>query len=437
MSSAVQTFATNEAWFASGGVKDAFGNLNLTRQDTTSKKATTSERAGADAREELITWSILVVDWSKYILCDQTSSMETTAAILREPSARYSLEQVTIADPGPGQVLVRVAAVGHCHTDLLPRTGMLPIPMPMIAGHEGAGVVEAVGDGVTSLVVGDHVVMSFGSCGGCPPCVAGLPASCDLFAPMNLFGAALDGSVSVTDTTGAAVSARWFSQSSFAMHALAFARNAVKIDRDLPLELMAPLGCGLQTGAGTVLNVLKPAPGDSIAVFGTGAVGSAAIMAAAAAGCTTIVAIDLHPHRLELAKSLGATHVVDGRADDVGAQVMATTGRGVDHAVDTTGVNAVCTAAISALTSRGTLALVGVAQPDLVIPGNALAMGKRIVGVIEGDSDPQTFIPQLAQLWRDGKFPIERLVQTFPFAEIDHAEAEAAAGRVVKPVLLM
>lgn len=363
--------------------------------------------------------------------------MQTTAALLREPTAKYSIEQVNLADPGPGQVLVRIVAVGHCHTDLLPRTGMLPTPMPMIAGHEGAGIVEAVGGGVSSLVPGDHVVLSFGSCGACPPCAAGSPASCDLFAPLNLFGATLDGSVTVTDAHGNAVSARWFGQSSFAMHALATERNAVKIDADLPLHLMAPLGCGLQTGAGTVLNVLKPAAGDSIAVYGTGAVGSAAIMAAVSAGCTTIVAIDLHPHRLDLAKSLGATHVVDGRADNVAAEVIATTGRGVDYAVDTTGVNAVCTAAISALTSRGTLALVGVAQPDLVIPGNALAMGKRVVGVIEGDSDPQTFIPRLAQLWRDGKFPIERLVQTFPFSDIDHAEDEAAAGRVVKPVLLM
>lgn len=363
--------------------------------------------------------------------------MQTTAALLRDPTANYSIEQVNLADPGPGQVLVRIVAVGHCHTDLLPRTGMLPTPMPMIAGHEGAGVIEAIGDGVTSLVPGDHVVLSFGSCGGCPPCLAGTPASCDLFAPLNLFGATLDGSVTVTDANGNAVSARWFGQSSFAMHALATERSAVKIDTDLPLELMAPLGCGLQTGAGTVLNVLKPAAGDSIAIYGTGAVGSAAIMAAAAAGCSTIVAIDLHPHRLELATSLGATHVVDGRAEDVAAQVIAATGRGVDHAVDTTGVNAVCQAAIAALTARGTLALVGVAQPDLVIPGNALAMGKRIVGVIEGDSDPQTFIPQLAQLWRDGQFPIERLVQTFAFVEIDHAESEAAAGRVVKPVLMM
>ncbi len=368
---------------------------------------------------------------------DETATMKTTAALLREPTARYSIEEVTLADPGPGQVLVRVVAVGHCHTDLLPRTGMLPTPMPMIAGHEGAGVVEAIGDGVSSLAPGDHVVLSFGSCGTCPPCAAGSPASCDLFAPLNLFGATLDGSVTVTDASGAPVSARWFGQSSFATYALATERNAVKIDDDLPLELMAPLGCGLQTGAGTVLNVLKPSAGDSIAVFGAGAVGSAAIMAAASAGCTTIVAIDLHPHRLELARSLGATHVVDGRANDVAAQVIATTGRGVDHAVDTTGVNAVCAAAISALTSRGTLALVGVAQPDLVIPGNALAMGKRVVGIIEGDADPQQFIPQLAQLWREGKFPIERLVQTFPFAEIDHAEDEAAAGRVVKPVLLM
>jgi aryl-alcohol dehydrogenase len=363
--------------------------------------------------------------------------MEITAALLRATDGPYSLETATIADPGPGQVLVRIEAVGHCHTDLLPRAGILPIPLPVIAGHEGAGVVEAVGPGVTSVAPGDHVVLSFASCGHCPACVDGQPAACDLFAPLNLFGAALDGSVTVTDGEGASVAARWFGQSSFATHALATERNTVKIDPDLPLELMAPLGCGLQTGAGTVLNVLRPAPGDSIAVFGTGAVGSAAIMAAAAAGCTTIVGIDLHAHRLELARELGATHVVDGRAADVAAQIVAANGgRGVRHAVDTTGVNAVVAAGIESLAVGGTIALVGVAQPDLVVPAGTLAMGKTVTGVIEGAADPQTFIPLLTRLWRAGKFPIERLVQTFPLDRIDEAERAAAVGDVVKPVLL-
>jgi aryl-alcohol dehydrogenase len=330
-----------------------------------------------------------------------------------------------------------VTAVGHCHTDLLPRAGMLPIPMPMIAGHEGAGIVERVGPGVTTIAAGDHVVLSFASCGICPTCVAGHPASCDLFAPLNLFAASLDGSVAVTDGSGATVAARWFGQSSFATHALVTERNAVKVDDDLPLELMAPLGCGLQTGAGTVLNVLRPAAGDSIAIYGTGAVGLAGVMAAAAAGCTTIVGVDLHAHRLELARELGATHVVDGSASDVAAQVMAAAGgRGVMHALDTTGVGAVVDNAISALAVRGTLALVGVSQPSLVIAGGVLAMGKTVVGVIEGDADPKTFIPLLTRLWRAGRFPIEKLVKTFPLSDIDAAEAAAARGEVIKPVLL-
>jgi aryl-alcohol dehydrogenase len=362
--------------------------------------------------------------------------MLITAALLRDPSGPYSLETVDLVTPGPGQLVVKVVAAGHCHTDLLPRAGILPIPMPMTAGHEGAGIVEAVGPGVTSLAVGDHVVLSFASCGSCVPCVQGHPASCDLFAPLNLFGGTLDGSVTMTDNSGASVAARWFGQSSFATHALVTERNAVKVDADLSLELMAPLGCGLQTGAGTVLNVLRPVAGDSIAIFGTGAVGSAAIMAAKAAGCTTIVGIDLHPHRLELAKELGATHVIDGRADDLSAQIIASTGRGVQFAVDTTGVNAVTQNALAALAVRGVLALVGVSQPDLAIPAGALAMGKTVVGVIEGDADPKTFIPLLTRLWRAGRFPIEKLVQTFPLASINEAEAAAAAGSVVKPVLI-
>jgi aryl-alcohol dehydrogenase len=356
--------------------------------------------------------------------------------VLRRPDGAYSLETVELVDPGPGQVVVRIEAVGHCHTDLLPRAGVLPIPMPMIAGHEGAGVVAAVGPGVASVAPGDHVVLSFASCGACAACVAGHPASCDLFAPLNLIAAPIDGVATVTDASGTAVAARWFGQSSFATHALATERNVVKIDDDLPLELMAPLGCGLQTGAGTVINVLRPQPGESIAVFGSGAVGSAAIMAAAAAGCTTIVAVDLHRRRLDLALELGATHVVDGAAPDVAAQVIASTGRGVLHAVDTTGVGSVVATALESLSVRGTLALVGVSQPDLLVPGSALAMGKAVVGVIEGDADPKTFIPLLTRLWRRGKFPIEKLVQTFPLAEIDTAERAAAAGEVVKPVLL-
>jgi aryl-alcohol dehydrogenase len=362
--------------------------------------------------------------------------MDITAALLRDPSGPYSLESVTLADPGPGQLIVKVTAAGHCHTDLLPRAGFLPIPMPMTAGHEGAGVVEKVGPGVTSLAVGDHVVLSFASCGSCVPCLQHHPASCDLFAPLNLFAASLDGAVTMTDSSGASVAARWFGQSSFATHALVTERNAVKVDADLPLDLMAPLGCGLQTGAGTVLNVLRPVAGSSIAVFGTGAVGSAAIMAAKAAGCTTIVGIDLHPHRLELAMELGATHVIDGRAEDVSAQIIASTGRGVDFAVDTTGVNSVVQNALGGLTVRGVLALVGVSQPDLAIPAGTLAMGKSVVGVIEGDADPKVFIPLLTRLWRAGQFPIEKLVKTFPFGQINEAEAAAAAGHVVKPVLI-
>lgn len=362
--------------------------------------------------------------------------MQITAAVLRSPDAPYTIEQVELADPGPGQVLVRIVGAGHCHTDLLPRSGMLPIPMPVIAGHEGSGVVEAVGIGVTSVQPGDHVVLSFASCGGCHPCGDGHPASCDLFAPMNLFGGTLDGSVVARDASGAPVSARWFGQSSFASHALATVQNVVKIDTDLPLELMGPLGCGIQTGAGSVLNVLGVGAGMSVAVYGTGAVGLSGIMAAAAAGATTIVGVDVNPARLELAMELGATHTVDGREGDVVARVVAATGGGAMRALDTTGVGAVAQGAVDALRVRGHLALVGVSHPDLQISGSSMAMGKTVSGVIEGDAVPQTFIPMLTRLWRAGRFPFDRLVKTFPLSEINEAEQAAARGEVVKPVLL-
>ena len=358
--------------------------------------------------------------------------MKITAAVLRAADAPYSLEEVELADPGPGHVVVRIVGAGHCHTDLLPRAGVLPLTLPVIAGHEGAGVVEEVGPGVTTVQPGDHVVLSFASCGACGTCLDGHPASCDQFAFLNFF----DPAPVVVDGRGDHVSARWFGQSSFASHALASVHNVVRIDQDLPVELMGPLGCGVQTGAGSVLNVLDVRAGQSVAVYGTGAVGLSGIMAAAAAGATTIVGVDVNPARLELARELGATHTVDAREGEVAARVIDASGGGVMKALDTTGVGAVAQAAVDAVRVRGHVALVGVSQPDLAITGSSMAMGKTVSGVIEGDAVPQLFIPLLTRLWRAGRFPFDRLVQTFPLAAINEAEQAAARGDVVKPVLM-
>ena len=361
--------------------------------------------------------------------------MKITAAVLRASDAPYVLEEVELADPGPGQILVRVVGAGMCHTDVLPRAEGSISPPPIITGHEGSGVVEAVGDGVSSVGVGDHVVLTFDSCGECDTCRAGTPAYCQTMLFRNLTGRGLDGSTGVTDADGAAVSSRWFAQSSFATHCIANERNTVKVDADLPIEKLGPLGCGVQTGAGSVLVALDVQPGSSLVVFGAGAVGLSAVMAAVVAGADTIIAVDLQPHRLELARELGATHTVDGAADDVVQQIQAITAGGARYAFDTTGAPAVILGALASLRMNGVCGLVGAQSADLVLDGLA-TVGKTIIGILEGGVDPQEFIPRMIGLWQDGRFPFDRLIETFPMSQINEAEQSSLSGGTIKPVLL-
>jgi aryl-alcohol dehydrogenase len=358
------------------------------------------------------------------------------AAVLRGTDDPYSLETVTVDAPGPGEVLVRIAGAGMCQTDHWGRTGLLGEGfLPAILGHEGSGVVAEVGAGVTSVVPGDHVVLTFDSCGSCDCCVGGTPASCAEFEARNLGGRRPDGTGSARDAAGEPLTSRWFGQSSFAEYALATVRNVVRVDADAPLELLGPLGCGFQTGAGAVLNVMRPGPGRSVAVFGTGAVGLSAVMAAALAGADDVVAVDVDAGRRGLALELGATRAVDGADPDVASAVTAG-GAGVDFVLDTTGIGAVMAAAVQVLRRPGLAVLVG-AGLDLLTVHPALLAGRSVTYVYEGGAQPQLFIPRLLDLWRRGRFPFDRLVRTYPLDEIDVAEADAHAARVVKPVLLM
>jgi len=362
--------------------------------------------------------------------------MKITAAVIRDPEAPYSIEQLELREPGQGEVLVRIVGVGMCHTDVLPRIPGIGIPLPIVCGHEGAGIVEAVGPGVTAVAVGDHVVMSFDSCGACTNCRTGHPAYCETFMLRNLSGFRADLTTPMSGDGGEVVAGSWFGQSSFASHSLATERNVVKVDDELPLEQLGPLGCGLQTGAGSVLVAMKARPGTSIAVFGTGAVGIAAVMAARVAGCTTIIGVDLNENRLELARELGATHTFNGADPEVGAQILALTGDGVQYAFDTTGAPGVILTALGALRQTGTCGLVGVQTAPLEIAPNFLAAGKNVMGILEGDAVPQVFIPELIALWRQGRFPFDRLIGTFAFEDIDRAEQSSLSGEVIKPVLL-
>lgn len=361
------------------------------------------------------------------------------AAVLQEFGGAFSIETLSLLPPRADEVLVRVVATGVCHTDALVRAGQLPCPVPIVLGHEGAGVVEAIGTDVTKVVVGDHVVLSFDRCGACGNCEAGRPASCAGLMDANFRGARVDGSHALVDGERT-IHDRFFGQSSFATHAIANQRNVVPIARDVPLELMGPLGCGVLTGAGSVLNVLDVRPGNSIAIFGAGGVGLAAVMAARAAGAAAVIAVDLIPSRLDTALAVGATHVVNAGECDVPTMIAELTGGGTQHALDTTGRPNVIAAAVRALSPGGCCALVSGGGPDSRLDVDAndfIVHRKRLVGVMEGDADPDAFIPKLVDLYREGRLPLERLVEFFPLDHIEDAFAAAESGRVIKPVIVM
>jgi aryl-alcohol dehydrogenase len=367
-------------------------------------------------------------------LPEVTYQMRIHAAVLRERTGPLRVEELELDEPEPGEALVRIVGTGVCRTDFVPRHRDV-FPVPIVPGHEGAGVVEAVGPAVGRMAVGDHVVLSFDSCGWCPRCRGGEPSHCDDFFSRNLFGRRSDGSTALTDSRGDPVMGRWFGQSSFATHSVATERNMVVVDRSLPLELMAPLGCGIQTGAGAVFVGMAVGAGSSIVIFGTGAVGLAAVMAARVAGASEIIAVDLQAKRRELALELGATRTIDGADPDIGALVTDWTG-GADFALDTTGIPQVVTTALISLHTRGVCGLVGSGVENLVIPPRALMTGRTLRYLMEGDADPQRLIPTLAALWQKGRFPFDRLIRTYALDAVDTAEQDSTSGATVKPVLL-
>jgi len=365
--------------------------------------------------------------------------MNMRAAVLRGQSLSMPIECVAIDEPRADEVLVRVVATGICHTDI--KVAMVPglSPRPIVLGHEGSGVVEKVGANVRKLAVGDHVVLTFDSCGQCPTCVSGKPSYCYEVAAVCFGGKRLDGSTTLT-CNHEAVHGNFFGQSSFATHAIANERNAIKVRKDAPLELLGPLGCGLQTGAGAVLNSLRLGAGQTIAVFGTGAVGLAAVMAARIAGASKIFAIDIAPERLALAGELGATHVINGASEDALAVILAATGRGVDFSLDTTAVDAVTRQAIDCVGPLGTCGLIANKGPTHTVPVNilsAMLRGRSVRGIVQGDSVPDIFIPRLVDFFMKGLFPFDRLVRFYDFEQIDEAMHDAETGVAIKPVLRM
>jgi len=360
------------------------------------------------------------------------------AAVARGPQLPFDLVDVELDEPRPNEVLVKLTASGICHTDLIIRDGWFPTPMPAVLGHEGAGVIERVGGDVTDISVGDRVVLTYSSCHQCSNCLGGAPAYCADFWAHNFAAARPDGSHAIREDD-VEIGSSFFGQSSFAQYAVVDHRGVIRIDAEVDLRLVGPLGCGIQTGAGAVLNSLRPQAGTSIAVFGAGAVGLSAIAAAKLSGCTRIIAVDRVQKRLELAAELGATDLILGADADAARTVRKLTKGGVEFAVEATGVPEVLRVAMDSLAQRGTCGLVGAApsRATSTLDVSTLLFGRKLVGIVEGDSVPSVFIPRLLDLHAQGHLPLEKIVTLHPFEEINEAVRRAESGELVKPVVVM
>jgi aryl-alcohol dehydrogenase len=370
------------------------------------------------------------------------SNVTAVGAVTASQGAPFAMRDLIVDDPRDDEIVVRIVASGICHTDVSVQHQVTPFPLPALLGHEGAGVVERVGRGVTSLGEGDHVVVSFNFCGECAHCVTGRPVQCDTWVPRNLLGGSrMDGSSPVRLADGGPLHTHFFGQSSFATRAVVRAAAAVRVPAEAPLAMLAPLVCGFQTGAATVFQVLAPELGHTVAVFGAGGVGLSAVMAARLTPATRVIVVDVVPERLALAMDLGATHTVNANdLDPVEAINEITKGRGADRIVEATGNVAVLKQALTAIGINSIVAIVGAppfgSEVGLNIP-DAIVKGPRIIGVNQGQSVPRVVIPALVDHFLAGRMPFDKLIRTYALHDINDAVHDMHTGATIKPVLLM
>lgn len=365
--------------------------------------------------------------------------MKCNAAIAREGLTNFEWSEIELDEPREDEILVRLAGVGLCHTDLIARDQFIPVGSPAVLGHEGAGEVIRVGSAVRKVAPGDRVALSFRSCGACRNCTDHMPSYCTQFGALNFSGARHDGSKAVK-LDGERISSNFFGQSSFAEYALTYETNVVRVDdRDVAIELLGPLGCGIQTGAGSVMRALACPPGSTLLIIGGGSVGLAAVMGGAVQGCRTIIVVEPHASRRALALEIGATHAIDPIGSDIAAKVREIVPDGVGFIVDTTGREDSFQAALDSLAICGRFGLVSAQAADtaLKVDVNRLILGgQQILGIIEGNSEPDVFIPELIALHKAGRFPFERLVTMYPMSDINRAIADQHAGHCIKAVLV-
>jgi aryl-alcohol dehydrogenase len=370
--------------------------------------------------------------------------MRISAAVMHKADGaltrrRITVEELELEGPRPDEVLIRITSCGVCGTDKMCVHGLAPFPTPGVLGHEGAGIVEEVGRDVRSVKVGDRVMMGIPFCGQCRSCRRGEQRYCEQGAVLAFSGYRPDGTGAMRRPDGDELAGRFFQQSSWATHTLALERQLAKVPDGVDLDLTGPFGCSLCSGAGAVLNELRPQPGSSIAIFGAGNVGLAAVMAARLTGAVRIIAIDEVPERLALARELGATDTLEHGPDTV-PQLKAMVGEHLDYSVEATDGSNLVSEAITALGVRGTCAMVGGAKPTATVRFHHLDVmghGKRIVGVMGGGGQTPEFLVSLMELHRDGRFPVQKLVRFYDLADINQAIDDSDNGVTVKPIVRM
>ena len=364
--------------------------------------------------------------------------MKIKAAVLFEAHKPFEILDLDLQEPRRGEVLVRIAAAGVCHSDYHLVSGATQHPMPVVAGHEGAGVVEAVGPGVDTIRPGDHVVLNWTpDCGHCFYCLRGKPNLCETWTELIWAGTMLDGTTRLS--LGGRPVYHYCGLASFATHAVVPRQSCVVAPREVPLEVAALVGCAVATGVGATIYTTSVRPGDSVAVFGCGGVGLSVLQGARLCGAQTLIAVDRNAGKMEVAKRFGATHVLMS-GPDVVQSIRNITGRGVDHAFEAVGLPALQELALHAVRPGGTLVLAGLSPMDTAtnLPGAILTRQEKTVkGSYYGSVSPRRDFPMLLDLYRQGRLDLDSLIsKRYPLSQINEAYADMLAGSLARGVIV-
>jgi len=368
----------------------------------------------------------------------EAPSVSARAAVSYRPGGTPELTTVTLLPPHGADVLVDIEAVSLCHADIAANQGDFPVSFPIVLGHEGVGVVRAVGPGVQRLTPGDRVILSYDYCGTCSRCAAGHPTQCIDYMQHNFPTIVPTNPEMTADDVD--IQSGFFGQSSLSTVARASERNAIKVETTLPASVLAPLGCGIQTGVGAILNIARPHRNDSVVIVGLGAVGFAALMAARMNGVRTIVALDVNEERLSLARELGASETLNARDGDWAEVTKRRLGAGADAAVDCSGAPGALASTLACLRPGGTAVVVGVppfGTLSLLDVASIVNNSLTIRGTVEGDSLSDKMLPFLVAEAEAGRLPVDRLIRQYAFTDFAQAFEDMSRGSVIKPVLVM